>query len=90
MASNRRVYRWTIPVDDHEHSYELTGWPIHVDAQSRNLVEFWTEEILTEEKITRTLIVVRTGHPVGDHWIYIGTTKRIEGFIWHLYVVAAQ
>jgi hypothetical protein len=83
--SNRRMFRYTVPVDDRSHELALAGDPVAVAAASDGVVEFWAEDH-GEPKAIRDFRVFGTGHPLPDAAQWVGTCPRTEsGLVWHLY-----
>jgi hypothetical protein len=82
----RRMFRYTVPVDDRPWTFDLTSDPVHV-ANGRLLdeVEFWAECTESTPKAGRTFQVFSTGHPLPANARYVGTCPRVSGLVWHLY-----
>lgn len=84
----KRMFRYEVPVDGQVHEFELTGFPMHIVAREPDLIEFWAEEYDSNAvRETYYLKVFGTGHPIPESASYLGTTQRINGFVWHLYDV---
>lgn len=85
--SKRKVYRYTIPVDDRPHVVHLTGDPLHVaNGVTLDEVEFWAEHDGEALEYPAAFQVVGTGQPLPDGAVYAGTCPRTrEGLVWHLY-----
>lgn len=83
-----RVLRYEVPVDDQAHDIDLSGAGnvLHVASRQADKVEFWALDCgTTVPKVKRVFVVVGTGHPYPDHWIYVGTALAAEGALaWHL------
>jgi hypothetical protein len=82
----RRIFKYTVPVDDQPHSFELTGEPLYVAATALGEeVEFWAEHDDEALEFTRTFQVVGTGHELPKCTRYIGTGKASRlRLVWHL------
>jgi hypothetical protein len=83
---SRRVFKYTVLVDDQPHSFKLTGSPLHIEAPyPGEAVDFWAEHDDEALEFTRTYLVVGTGHELPKCTRYIGTAKvpRV-GLVWHL------
>lgn len=87
--SSRRVFRYTVPVDDKAWTFDLTGDPVHVaNGATLEEVEFWAELTDGAPKKARQFQVFGTGHPLPDGARYVGTCPRTpEGLVFHLYDV---
>jgi hypothetical protein len=86
-VSDRRMYRYVVPVDDQAHVFTLTGDPVAV-AGSDMAVEFWAEHDPDAGATDRAFQVFGTGHPLPDDATWIGTCPRtMLGLVWHLYEV---
>lgn len=87
--SNKRVLKWTVPVDDQPH-FIGTGQVVHVACQAGPYeVQVWTEEPWgsepTESPYGRRARAYGTGHAVPGGWIHIGSVIDL-GLVWHLYL----
>ena len=87
----RRMYRYTVPVDDRPHLVLLTSDPVHV-ASARTLeeVEFWTEHVSGAPEVTRAFQVCGTGQHLPGNARWVGTCPRVSGLVWHLYELAGE
>jgi hypothetical protein len=83
--TDRRMFRYTVPVDDKPHEFALTGDPVAVAAPQLELVEFWAEFGIDVWPTDRLFQVFGTGHPLPDGAVWVGTCPRIHGLVWHLY-----
>jgi len=82
---DRRMYRYTVPVDDQVHVFTITGDPVAV-AGDNTTVEFWAEHDEDAGASDRAFLVVGTGHPIPDGARWVGTCPRTSlGLVWHLY-----
>lgn len=93
----KTIYRYEVPIDDQPHTFELTGFPLRVEANSRGeglsgdwYAEFWAEHKPEGRRFEMTFQVYGTGHDVPDHAIYHGTTQRRNGLVFHLYELNAK
>ena len=86
----RRIIRWEVPVDDHEHELELNGAVLHVDCRDVKFVEIWTLD--SQEPLeTRTFRVFATGQEIPGGWVHVGTALSPGhafgprgALVWHL------
>lgn len=85
--SDRRMFRYVVPVDDRAHEFKLTGDPVAVAADSLKRVEFWAEHDEDAGATDRTFRVFGTGQPLPHGAVWRGTCPRIAGLVWHLYEV---
>ncbi len=86
----RRIYRYTVPVNDKPHVVPLSHSPVAVAAAGHLLdpvVEFWCEHTDGEPQISRAFQVFGTGHRLPALARWIGTCRTAEGLVWHLYEV---
>jgi hypothetical protein len=90
MSAQRRMFRYTVPVDDNPRTFDLTSDPVHVaNGASLAEVEFWAEFTDGAPKQARHFVVVGTGHPLPPDGRWVGTCPRTpEGIVWHLYEIA--
>lgn len=86
----RRVLKWAVPVDDHDHP--IGGGPIvHVGTQGgdNTVVCVWTEESDTTLMATRRARVYGTGQPLPESDVHLGSV--VAGpFVWHVYGKGAE
>jgi hypothetical protein len=89
--TDRRMFRYTIPVDDKEWTQWLTSDPVHV-ANGRTLdeVEFWAEYTEGAPKRHRSFRVFGTDHPLPANARHVGTCPRVSGLVWHLYELVSD
>src|SRR5260221_9520402 len=83
--SERRMFRYVVPVDDQAHEFTMTGDPVAVAARSAGEVEFWAEHDSGREGRERAFRVFGTGQPLPPppaRWV--GTCNRVSGLVWHL------
>lgn len=84
--SKRQVFRYTVPVDDQPHTFDLTNDPLHVaNGAMLDEVEFWAEHDMDAPEYPAVFQVVGTGQPLPDGAVHVGTCPRIHGLVWHLY-----
>lgn len=84
--SQRKMYRYTIPVDAQPHVVQLTNEPLHVDSGATiDEVDFWAEHDEGALEYPAAFQVAGTGHPLPDEAVYVGTCPRVRGLVWHLY-----
>lgn len=83
----RRILKWTIPVDDHDHPIGA-GPVVHVDVQGNDtdLVQVWTDEDdagdIQDAGLAR---VYATGQPVPPGDEVLGTVLVLGGsLVWHV------
>jgi hypothetical protein len=86
-VADRRMFRYTVPVDDKAHEFALTSDPVAVAAPQVEVVEFWAEHDEDEGAGAprRVFQVFGTGHPLPEGAVWVGTCPRIHGLVWHLY-----
>lgn len=85
----KRVLKWTIPVDDHDHPIG-TGPVVLVACQhGPGSVQVWTEESDGPDQEMRRARVYGTGHPVSDGDEHLGSVvASARGdfpVVWHVY-----
>jgi len=80
-----RMFRYEIPVDGEAHKFLLKSYPVKAEITPSFQVEFWAEhnDVLDEEEYT--FQVYGTGHPIPDGGMYVATTDRKNGLVFHLY-----
>lgn len=87
----RRMYRYTVPVDDRPHTEHLTSNPVHVaNGTTLDEVEFWAEHADDAPKTARRFQVFGTGHPLPANARWVGTCPRVSGLVWHLYEIVGD
>jgi hypothetical protein len=87
--TDRKMFRYVVPVDDQMHLFDLTSDPVAVAAtpDSRS-VEFWAEYDPDDGQTDRAFRVFGTGHPLPNGVVWTGTCPRTaDGLVWHLYEV---
>lgn len=99
MSAERRVLRYTVPVDDEWHRIDFDGYIVHVASRDPHFAEFWVTEavvILHNQGVASyeaakpdqrawEFCVFGTGHPVDDG-MYVGTALTLGGqLVWHLF-----
>ena len=86
QETDRCVFRYEVPVDDHWHTLMLSGRVLHVAARQLGVVELWALES-GGPRVGRVFRVVGTGHPwpVGFGATYVGTALvERSPLVWHL------
>lgn len=85
----RKMFRYTVPIDDQPHEFKLSGDPVAVANGSMvDEVEFWAEFSDDAPGFTRQFRVFGTGQALPDSARYTGTCPRTHmGLVWHLYEV---
>lgn len=85
---SRSIFRYEVAVDDQAHPIATTSPPLHIAARRSEFVEFWAEHDTDADPVTRSYIVIGTGHPIPAGATYVGTAPTWSGFlVWHLYQV---
>lgn len=87
VARVRRVWKYEVPVDDHDHL--IPFWPVHVAAKDNATLTAWCE-VETAEGEAPTLEPFRvfgTGQPIPSGAAHHGTVL-VGPFVWHLYNTA--
>jgi hypothetical protein len=88
---DRRMFRYTIPIDDRAHVISLSGSPVacaaSLGADGEFCVEFWAEHAETAPRARRAFQVFGTGHPLPDGATWAGTCPRVRGLVFHLYEI---
>lgn len=92
--TKRKMFRYTVPVDDTPWAFYLTSDPVHVaNGISLSEVEFWaehTESAPGRLEVRRLFQVFGTGHLLPENARWVGTCPRTrEGLVWHLYELVA-
>jgi len=87
VSETRRMFRYSVRIDDQPHLIELTGNPVAVAAASDwRSVEFWAEHTEGAPLAKRAFQVFGTGHPLPENARWVGTCARTAaGLVWHLY-----
>lgn len=85
MTAERKVFRYTVPIDDQWHELNLAAAPLAV-AAAGDAVEFWAEDMGPSSRYLGCFRVFGTGHPLPPDALWAGTcTRTAEGLVWHLY-----
>jgi hypothetical protein len=65
----------------------LTGDPVAFGPLGFEAgIEFWAEHDFDKLPVSRTFVIVGTGHIIPDGAVYRGTAPRTpEGLVWHLF-----
>lgn len=92
---NRKIYKYTVPVDDQTHTIEIPDTHaklLHVGHQGRvDEVLVWIEVQPDAELVKRRFRVFATGQefpgfPDDSSWHYVGTVVYAAvDLVWHLY-----
>jgi hypothetical protein len=91
QAPLRRMFRYTVPVDDQPWPFDLTGDPVAVAVGfTVDEVEFWAEHTEGTPKKARRFQVFGTGHPLPANARWVGTCPRVSGLVWHLYEIVGD
>ncbi len=91
--TDRRMYRYAVPIDDQAHPLILNGQPAAVacgGGQPPNFyyLEFWAECDDAKPDVRRWYQVFGTGHDLPSDATWVGTPGRDRlGMVWHLYEV---
>lgn len=82
--TDRRIYRYEVPVDDQWHSIHDCGEPLSTAARwSETTVEFWAWNTPTEQP--RLFRVFGTGHTIPEGTVHRGLVFVRDGLlVWHL------
>jgi hypothetical protein len=88
--TDRRMFRYTVPIDDRAHTIPLSGSPVAVACSiggwGEASVEFWAESAEGAPQVTRAFQVFGTGHPLPEDAKWRGTCARTpQGLVFHLY-----
>ncbi len=82
----RRILKWSIPVDDHDHPIGA-GPVVHVACQDHpGTVEVWTDEEVPGIGVVdlSSARVYGTGQPLPEHDEVLGSTVVLNGLVWHV------
>lgn len=86
---DRRMFRYTVPVDGGVHVIGLSHSPVAVAAAGRFpgfSAEFWAEHTEGAPQVRRAFRVFGTGHLLPGDARWVGTLPRTpEGLVFHLY-----
>jgi hypothetical protein len=89
VVVSRVIFKYTVPVDDRTHSFELNGPDavVHVASQTGDTndgVQMWVEyDRSAFHRGMRHFRVIGTGHPIEQNERYIGTAM-CPPFVWHV------
>jgi len=90
-APVRRMFRYTVPVDDTAWTFDLTSDPVHVaNGSTLDEVEFWAEFTDDAPRTERYFQVFGTGHPLPANARWVGTCPRVSGLVWHLFEIVSD
>lgn len=89
-ATGRRMFRYTVPLDDRAHVIELWGTPVAAAITRATYgefsVEFWAEHMDGGPAVAHAYQVFGTGHPLPEGAEYVATCPRTpQGMVFHLY-----
>jgi hypothetical protein len=89
---DRRMFRYTVPIDDEAHVIALWGAPVAAaaarSADGGFFVEFWAEHAQGGPTIARAYRVFGTGHPLPKGAEWVATCPRTaEGLVFHLFEI---
>jgi hypothetical protein len=83
-VSRPAVYRYVIDVDDHWHTFDLSGAVLHVGTRRPDVVEFWALHS-GGPIVAREFRVYGTGQPLDEGCRHVGSTIAAGGaLVWHL------
>lgn len=87
----KTIYKYTVPVDDRQHSINLTNNPVAAAmTDDASEVEFWAERTNAPMR-TRVFQVFGTGHAIPEEAVWVATCARgYLGLVWHLYEIANE
>ena len=89
--AGRTIVRYTVPVDDHAWTFDLTSDPVAVgNGITLDEVDFWAEYADGEPKKPRRFQVFGTGHQLPQNARHVGTCPRVSGLICHLYELVSD
>ena len=85
----RTIWKYTVPVDDEAHTFEIPSLNhdvVHVGStQGIEKVDFWVEVETDVRTISRSFTVVGTGHKVPKAGTVRGSVVVADGrLVWHL------
>lgn len=89
VLSERRVLKWTVPVDDQFHP--IGSGPVVLAKADVHHFTVWTEEHVTAPPVIRPARVFATGQPVPAGLTHLGSGSAETGapfppaLVWHLY-----
>lgn len=86
MDTNRKIFRYVLPVDDAWHTLDLTGPILHVATRGADFVEVWAMVQPGVDPVGRAFRVVGTGQSFPPALaFYIGTAITPDGrLVWHV------
>lgn len=89
---DRRMFRYTVPIDDRAHVIELWDTPVAAavtgPVYGKLSVEFWAEHAEGGLTIAHTYQVFGTGHPLPNGAEWVATCPRTpQGLVFHLYEI---
>lgn len=82
----RRILKWQVPVDDHDHPIG-SGRVVHVGSQHGDFraVQVWTDEPDSENVTVRSARVYGTGQPLPEDDEHVGSVVVENGaLVWHV------
>ena len=89
--AGRTIFRYTVPVDDHAWTFDLTSDPVAVaNGSTLDEVDFWAEFTVGAPKTPRRFQVFGTGQPLPPGARHVGTCPRVSGQVWHLYEIVSD
>lgn len=89
--TQRRVFKYHIPVADGIWQEPMQGRIIHVDYQMTGMVTVWAEHADGEPKVARRFAVYGTGHSIPKEASYVGTmVDKFTSLVWHLYELPTE
>lgn len=84
--NGQQIYQYEVPVDDQEHSFELTDSPSAVGCRVADKMEFWALRRTGAPVRTRIFRVFGTWQDIPEQWSWTGTAVSPDGtFVWHLH-----
>ena len=83
--SDRRIFRYEVPVDDQWHVHALSGPIVHVGCRKPSVVEFWAFAT-NGPTVDRAFCAFGTGQPLPPAAArHVGTVFAAGGaLVWHL------
>ncbi len=84
-----KVLRWSLPVDDQIHEFELRGPIVHVAARQLDMVDLWEVADDRRRPVKVRMQAYGTGQEVLHGARYIGTALAAGGaLVWHVFADA--
>jgi hypothetical protein len=82
----RAMYRYAVGLDGPV-TIGLTSDPVTFGALDYSAgIEFWAEHDDAKPLVSRTFVIVGTGHRIPEEASYVGTAPRTrDGLVWHLF-----